>query len=277
MTGADRSIPARPAAGVARNIAVHDRIALKYDNRHDEIFNDHEQARLAAVLADAKAAIQDGHGPLRALDFGCGSGNLSGHLLRLGFAVTAADVSTSFLDLVGGRYADQPLTVHRLNGRDLGEIPDSSFDLVATYSVLHHIPDYLGAVEELARVCAVGGVIVIDHEQNEEYWENRQEYRAFIKKALKPDWRKYLRPSNYFHKVWRLFDPRHTNEGDIHVWPDDHIEWAAIAGYLTAHGFEVVEDEDYLLCRGRYRRHVYDRFATRCTDTKVMIFRKCAE
>ena len=42
---------------IARNIAVHDRIARKYERRHDEIFNPREQARLGAVLADAKAAI----------------------------------------------------------------------------------------------------------------------------------------------------------------------------------------------------------------------------
>lgn len=276
MSGGKTNWKARQAAGIARNIAVHDRIARKYDARHDEIFNDREQARLAALLAEAKAAIRTGHEPLRALDFGCGSGNLTAHLLKLGFAVTAADVSSSFLALVKGRFAGHALAVHRLNGRDLSEIPDSSFDLLATYSVLHHVPDYLGAVEEMARVCADGGVLVIDHERNREYWENRAEYRLFQKEALIPDWRKFLRPSNYVHKIWRMFDPHHANEGDIHVWPDDHIEWEKITDRLAARGFEVLKDDDYLLYRGRYRVEAYDRFAASCTDTKAMVFRKCA-
>ena len=262
---------------IARNIAVHDRIARRYEQRHDEIFNPREQARLGSVLGDAKGAIESGRAPLRALDLGCGSGNLTAHLLRLGFEVTAADVSQAFLDLVASRHARAPLATHRLNGRDLGEIADGSFDLVATYSVLHHIPDYLGALAEAARVCALGGVLVIDHEQNEDFWRGSPAFAELQRAALRPDWGKFLRPSNYYHKVRRLFDPRHANEGDIHVWPDDHIEWPAIRALLEERGFEVVRDEDYLLYRGRYRKEVFDRFVGRCTDTKVMIFRKCAE
>jgi ubiquinone/menaquinone biosynthesis C-methylase UbiE len=262
---------------IARNIAVHDRIALKYEKRHDEIFNPREQARLGAVLADARAAIASGREPLKALDLGCGSGNLTGHLLRLGFHVTAADVSPAFLKLVEARHPGAPLHSHRLNGRDLGEFDDREFDLVATYSVLHHIPDYLSALGEAARVCAVGGVIVIDHEQNEDYWRGNPAYAQLQKEALQPDLSRFFRPANYYHKLRRLFDPRHTNEGDIHVWPDDHIEWPKIRGQLERLGFEVIRDEDYLLYRGRYRPAVYDRFVGRCTDTKVMILRKCAE
>ena len=153
---------------------------------------------------------------------------------------------------------------------------DSSFDLVATYSVLHHVPDYLAAVKEMARVCATGGVILIDHEQNEEYWEQRPEYLELQTEALRPDWRKFLRPSNYVHKLRRLFNPRHTNEGDIHVWPDDHIEWGKISDALGQLGFECVLSRDYLLYRGRYRREIFDRFVGRVTDNKVMIFRKQA-
>jgi ubiquinone/menaquinone biosynthesis C-methylase UbiE len=261
---------------IARNIAIHDRIALKYEKRHDEIFNPREQARLGAVLADAKAAIESGRAPLRALDFGCGSGNLTGHLLRLGFEVTAADVSRSFLDLVAGRHPRAPLATHRLNGRDLAEFAESTFDLVATYSVLHHIPDYLAALGEVARVTAPGGVVIVDHELNEEFWIGNPVFAQFQTEALRPDLGRFFRPANYYHKLRRLLDPRHTNEGDIHVWPDDHIEWSKIRGLLESLGFEVIRDEDYLLYRGRYRPEAYDRFVGRCTDTKVMIFRKCA-
>ena len=39
-------------------------------------------------------------------------------------------------------------------------------------------------------------------------------------------------------------------------------------------GFEVAIEEDYRLYRKLYRREVYDRYAGRCTDTKLMVFRK---
>jgi ubiquinone/menaquinone biosynthesis C-methylase UbiE len=259
---------------IERNVVVHDRVARKYERLHGEIFNEVEQGRLAAALARARDSIRTGSGRPRALDFGCGSGNLTRHLLDLGFEVTAADVSPGFLKLVGDRFLTNRLTPLLTNGRDLAEIPDASFDLVAAYSVLHHIPDYLAAVGELARVCKSGGVVMLDHEPTDEYWTGDAVWRSFRAAALRFDWRKYLNLSNYVSKVRRLFDPRWSDEGDIHVWPDDHIEWTAIRQLLAGKGFEVVLDEDYLIYRRLYRREVYDRYVGRCTDTKVMIFRK---
>ena len=261
---------------IERNVAVHDKVARKYDALHGEIFNDIEQARLRSVLEKARDAVLSPMKPTPALDFGCGSGNLSRHLLELGLDVTAADVSQGFLDLVRSRYPSDCLKTLLMNGSDLSNVADESFDLIATYSVLHHIPDYLGAIAELARVCRTGGVIVLDHEATEEYWKGDPVYAAFRKAALRFDWSKYLTPSNYVHRVRRIFDPRYSNEGDIHVWPDDHIEWSKIKDLLARLGFEVVLEEDYLLNRALYRPEVYERYRDRCTDTKVMIFRKCA-
>lgn len=258
---------------IARNVAVHDRIARKYDALHGEIFNQIEQARLAATLAKAQDAVRTGSSPLRVLDFGCGSGNLTRHLLALGLDVTAADVSSGFLALVRSRYPQVDTLL--MDGRDLSNVADEAFDLVATYSVLHHIPDYLAAVGELARVCRRGGVVMIDHEPNERFWAGDSLYDRFRREALRIDWRKYLTPMNYVHRLRRMLEPRYANEGDIHVWPDDHVDWAKINVLMGEAGFEVVLEEDYLLYRKLYRREVYDRYAGRCTDTKAMVFRKC--
>ena len=260
---------------IARNVAVHDRVARRYDAIHGEIFNDIEQDRLRESLALAVSAVRSDP-PIEALDFGCGSGNLTRHLLALGARVTAADVSTGCLDLVRSRHGCDALDTHLMENGSLASIPNDRFDLIATYSVLHHIPDYLAACAELARICRKGGVVMIDHESTEEFWSGDPTYRQFRKEALRFDWRKYLTPSNYFHRVWRLFDPRHSNEGDIHVWPDDHIEWTKIKALMERSGFDVVHEQDYLLYRKLYRREVYDRYVGRCTDTKLMIFRKCA-
>ena len=153
---------------IGRNVKVHNRIARKYDSIHGEIFNDVEQARLRSTLARALAAVTTRSTPVAALDFGCGSGNLTSHLLELGARVTAADVSAGCLDLVRSRYGAAALDTLLISGRDLESVDDAQFDVVATYSVLHHIPDYLAAVGEMARVCRVGGVVVIDHEATEE-------------------------------------------------------------------------------------------------------------
>lgn len=230
-------------ADLRRNVAIHNRLARRYESIHGEIFNEVEQARLHSLLEKAAAAIDDPREPLEALealDMGCGSGNLTGHLLRLGAKVTAADVAGEFLDLVRRRYPDSPIRTHRLNGRDLSGIASGAYDMVATYSVLHHIPDYLLACREMARVCRKGGVVVIDHEPSPNMWQQDQELARFRRKAERFDWRKYARPANYVHRARRLFDPKYSNEGDIHVWPDDHVEWAAVAATMRESGCEIV-------------------------------------
>jgi ubiquinone/menaquinone biosynthesis C-methylase UbiE len=259
-----------------RNVAVHNRLARTYEKLHGEIFNDVEQARLRSTLERALDEVRSGSDRLKAFDLGCGSGNLTGHLLSLGLEVTAADVADGFLDLVRDRYGQARLRTYRLNGRDLSGIPDRSFDLVATYSVLHHIPDYLAACVELARVCRTGGVIVIDHEASPNVWQSDRELECFRRDVSRFDWSKYARPSNYVHRIRRIFDPKHSNEGDIHVWPDDHIEWDSITRVMRAQGCEAVFQQDYLLYRQSYRADVFDRFRNRCSDTRVMMFRRNA-
>lgn len=263
-----------PESAIARNIEIHDEIAKQYDARHGEIFNPQEQDRLRAALANALCLVQGAAPSRTALDVGCGSGNLSRHLLELGLDVVAADVSQGFLDLVANRFTGRPVRTIRLNGSDLSNIASNSCDMVATYSVLHHVPDYLALVAEMARVCAPGGVLFLDHEHSDGYWAGDPIYDAFRKEALRFDWRKYLAWENYVGRFRRIGNARYSMEGDIHVWPDDHIEWAKIHELLTASGFDCVLSEDYLLSRSLYRPAVYERYRGRCTDMTNQVYRR---
>lgn len=259
---------------IASNIKVHDRISRRYDAKHGDIFNDLEQQRLHAALGHAFELIRPNSGSCTALDFGCGSGNLTRHLLGYGINVVAADVSERFLALVKACFPDAGLSTHLLNGADLRELNSNNFDLVATYSVLHHVPDYLRAVKEMARVCKSGGLIYLDHEPCEGYWRRDPVYDEFKSAASRFDWRKYLDWDNYVGKVRRWFDPRYSNEGDIHVWPDDHVEWPRVESVLVDAGCEVVLKQDYLLFKGIYRREVYERYKDHCSDMRLLVVRK---
>jgi len=262
---------------IDRNVRVHDRIAARYEATHDEIFNEVEQGRLRATLARAKAGIGAGpaDGRPRALDFGCGSGNLTRHMLALGFEVVAADVSQAFLDLVADRHAGERVATHRLDGESLAGLADGTFDLVATYSVLHHVPDYLGAVREMARVARPGGVVLIDHEHAPGYWSPDPLRDGFLRRARRFDWRKFLVPANYYGKLRRLLiDPHYANEGDIHVWPEDHIEWDRIAAALGEAGFAPLFADDYLAYRAGYRRDLWEAYRHRLADMRAAAFVK---
>jgi ubiquinone/menaquinone biosynthesis C-methylase UbiE len=256
------------------NTDIHDRISKRYMQRHGEIFNEVEQERLRETVRRAIGMVCSGSEILKALDFGCGPGNLTRHLLDLDVNVVAADVSERFLELVHERFATTKLSTLRLNGTDLSGVESNSFDFVGVYSVLHHIPDYISAVSELARVCRPGGIIYLDHEPTEWYWTEDAAYKRFTAEALRFDWRKYLVLGNYVGKVRRLFDPRHSNEGDIHVWKDDHVEWGLLEDTLHAANCMPVLSEDYLLYRKLYRRDVYEKYRGLFADTRVMAFRK---
>jgi SAM-dependent methyltransferase len=256
-------------------------VAARYEAAHGEIYNPVEQARLRAALEWAVGAISSGGGVKKALDYGCGAGNLTGHLIGLGLSTTAADVSSKFLELVRGKYLQSGLLgTLRISGRGLPEIAGPEFDFAGAYSVLHHIPDYLAAVRELARVLRPGGVMYLDHEGSESSWRGDEVYSRFraelarVLPPVKPDWKRFLRPF-YYRARWRLLlDPRYIEEGDLHVWPDDHVETDKLVSLLENEGFAIVRRQDYLLYRRGCPQALYDGYKDRCSDTCLLVAKK---
>ena len=254
--------------------------AAAYEHVHGDIFNSIEQQRLHSMLREALKAVQTGATPVKALDFGCGSGNLTRHLIDLGIFTVSADLSDDFLKEIRRKFSDTRLSdTLKLNGVDLANVPDAQFDLVATYSVLHHVPDYLAIVKEMGRVIKPGGVLYIDHEVTETYYQRPPVYVEFLKRVRpRVNWRRWLSlvldVRGYRHLLRRLANPRYKREGDIHVWPDDHIEWDKIEQVLLSEGFEVVHRHDYLLYKAIYDLRVYHEYEDRCADERVLIARK---
>jgi SAM-dependent methyltransferase len=270
---------------IERSIRRYRTAHRRYERIHPEIFNPVEQARLRATLERAVAAAPG----RRALDFGCGSGNLTRHLTGLGMDVTAADVSPEFLRAVRRRLAVRTL---RLNGRDLAGVADDAFDVVAAYSVLHHVPDYIRAVRELARVTRPGGVVYIDHEANDGFWaphgcahrmrvewERRRLARPGFWNPERRRWQRYLMPSKYALGVRLLFDPDYLfgREGDIHVWAEDRIEWDRVIETLEEAGCAVLWREDYFNYNPDYPDDLYEAYRDRgCTDMTALAARRAA-
>jgi SAM-dependent methyltransferase len=275
---------------IAHNRLAHDRLGGTYEARHPEIFNEVEQERLRASLARAVAAIAPGARAPVMLDVGAGSGNLSRRLLAHPGTVVAADLSPGMLGRLRRQLdAEAPgrTSALLLNGTDLRPLADGAVDLAAAYSVLHHIPDYLAMVAEMARVVRPGGVVYLDHEKSPAYWEQGPELRRFLEAAVvrppRRRWR-YLDPRSYWRRLrplltWRRWlDPRWMPEGDLHIWPDDHVEWHAVESLLRERGFELVERCDYLAYEPRYRREEWERARrdARVADTRLLIMRKAA-
>jgi len=254
--------------------------AAVYEHAHGDIFNPIEQQRLHSMLREAVKSIETGARPLKALDFGCGSGNLTRYLIELGMYTVSADLSEDFLRAIRRKFSGSNLSeTLKLNGKDLSNVPDADFDLVATYSVLHHVPDYLAIVREMCRVIKPGGVLYIDHEVTDTYYDKPAAYVEFLQKARpRMNWRRWLSLAldvrGYIHILRRLRNPRYKREGDIHVWPDDRIEWGRIEEILATEGFEIVARQDYLLYKAIYDLDIYHEYEDRCTDERVLIARR---
>ena len=302
MTAQTTTEPTPPPADidakalVERSVRKYRRAHRRYERRHPEIFNPVEQARLRAGLSAALAEVRSAGAAPRVLDLGCGTGNVTRHLLELGARVVAADVSPEFLTMIRRRHgAAGRVETLELNGRDLSSLADGSVDAVCAYSVLHHIPDYAGAIDELCRVLAPGGVAYIDHEANENFWDKEScfwrlllaadDARIARRNRLVPGtpwdprvhrWQRFLQPSKYHLKLRQMVNPAYPwdVEGDIHVWDHDHIEWELVEERLRGGGCEIVRRQDYLNYSTEYPDEVWERFRDRCTNMRLVVARK---
>lgn len=90
------------------------------------------------------------------LDIGCGTGVSAASLAGAGFRATGCDLRIPAA-------AEQPHPAALCEGDGLSlPFRDGTFDAVAASSYLEHVPDPAMALEEMVRVCRIGGRVLID-------------------------------------------------------------------------------------------------------------------
>lgn len=96
------------------------------------------------------------------LEAGCGIATDGLQFARSGARYTGIDFSTTALDLARQRFDRERLPGRFVEG-SLVELPfqDSSFDLVYSMGVIHHIPDTERVVAEFRRVLREGGTAIV--------------------------------------------------------------------------------------------------------------------
>lgn len=116
----------------------------------------------------------------RVLDFGCGSGEWTPTLSRIGASYVGIDISDAMVDICRSRFPD-----HRFLSYD-GEripLPDDSIDIAFSIAVLHHnaLPAQDRLLEELSRCLKPGGALFLfegvgDHPVSREFPRPRQQW-----------------------------------------------------------------------------------------------------
>ncbi|KRC61646.1 SAM-dependent methyltransferase [Agromyces sp. Root81] len=94
------------------------------------------------------------------LDAGCGPGQWTDHLMRLGHDVEGVDLVPAFVARARDRFPEVPFRVASFD--DLG-VPDASLDgILAWYSLIHLAPARVpAALDEFARCIRPGGSLLL--------------------------------------------------------------------------------------------------------------------
>ena len=119
-----------------------------------------DPGRTALARAVAKAILEAVplSGTERAMEFGCGTGLVTGLLARSVGHLLAADNSTGMLDVLRRRLRE--LDIHNVEPMqaDLAlQLPTGPFDFVFSSMTLHHIEDVAGLLARVHGALAPGG------------------------------------------------------------------------------------------------------------------------
>lgn len=99
--------------------------------------------------------------PARVLDLGAGTGFLSLALARLGFEVTALDLSAEMLARLDAKAQEQSLSVTTVEGH-AGDPPEGPFDVVVERHVLWLLPDPRAALEAWRTAAPAGRLVLVE-------------------------------------------------------------------------------------------------------------------
>lgn len=99
----------------------------------------------------------------RVLEIGLGQGADSEQMIRRGAVWSGLDLTDESVRRVGTRLSLRQLPYEFLEQGSALDIPfaDSSFDIIFSHGVLHHIPDICRAQREIARVLKPDGELII--------------------------------------------------------------------------------------------------------------------
>ena len=140
-----------------------------WDDAADGWDGDDATRAYAAAAFDSLAAVLDAAGVslagARVLDFGCGTGLLTEHLVDGGAAVVAMDTSRAMIAVLDAKVAERGWTTVRTTTSLTADSNDGvgapgPFDLVVCSSVLGFVDDYPATVSDLASRLRSGGLFV---------------------------------------------------------------------------------------------------------------------
>jgi SAM-dependent methyltransferase len=194
-------LPLKELVGELNRI-YHSIEASSYDASHPEI---HDQLPpVWRALCDL--ALTRKTGPLRILNFGCGTGFEAEQVLSLLPRDRVAwfhcyDPVDEMLDRARTRISRRWPEVRFSSKLDAAEGP---FDLLVTNAVLHHLADVPDTLAGLEGKLTADAVWLSGHEPSSRFYKNSECVTAYRQFLREDRWRKFLSPRRYTAKLANL-------------------------------------------------------------------------
>jgi ubiquinone/menaquinone biosynthesis C-methylase UbiE len=157
------------------NELYHDIEGGRYENKHPEIFID-EADRWRKVGRQILSPLRQ---KIRLLDIGTGTGFVPGQIaefLKINDIIICSDLSANILNVCRNKFRSANYACEfeflKLNGETI-DIASSSVDFITINSVIHHIPNFDLFFREVDRILKTGGYLVIGHEPNKRFFNNK--------------------------------------------------------------------------------------------------------
>ncbi|MFO0292928.1 MAG: class I SAM-dependent methyltransferase [Rhodospirillales bacterium] len=159
------------ADSVQANIDVHSALAANGDYERSPHFRPENKAHVRGILRSLVEGYQ-GAKPLRAIDFGCGTGFVIGLMVDLVDRIDGVDITPEMMrrvDLSSGK-----VHLHECLA-EATPFADCSFDVATAYSFMDHLHDYRDFLREAHRVLKPGGIFYADLNPNRAFIEAIEE------------------------------------------------------------------------------------------------------
>lgn len=178
---------------------------------------------------------------MHVLDAGCGTGNYSIKLARLGCTVTGVDISEKMLAIAKKKARDFEHTVSFVNC-DIHSLSFASeqFDAVVSVVTLEFVENQKKALDELFRVVRKGGKVVIGCINRDSAWGELYQSDYFQKntvfkyaKLLDLESIKSFHPNELIYIRESLFTPPEINENDISLDLEERLSKTNKPGFLS--------------------------------------------
>ncbi|MFZ5967960.1 MAG: class I SAM-dependent methyltransferase [Bacillota bacterium] len=219
-------------------MAIFDKVANDYDPWYTSAlgkFVDEVETQLAFSLFQPKPGM-------RILDVGCGTGNFSIKLAKMGCKVIGVDISEEMLAIARKKAADAKLDMefHQMDVYHL-DFEDNSFDGIFSMAAFEFIHDGKAAYQELFRVLNPGRKLLIGTIHRDSSWgrlymsKEFQENSVFQHaKFLSLEELKSLDSSSLVDYGECLFLPPHIPEEEINKEIDQEYARTERGGFICA-------------------------------------------